>query len=114
MQYPECKSTHIRKNGHNKGKQNHICVTSGRQFIDDYNIHRGYSDETKRESLTRYVNGSGFRQIDRVKAVHHTTVITLARLHRKTLCYSKSIEMLGYSIRLLIHYLKFWEVPIPA
>ena len=37
----------------------------------------------------------------------------LARLHRKTLCYSKSIEMLGYSIRLLIHYLKFWEVPIP-
>jgi IS1 family transposase len=38
----------------------------------------------------------------------------LARLHSQTLCYSKSIEMLGYSIRLLIHYLKFWEVPIPA
>jgi IS1 family transposase len=38
----------------------------------------------------------------------------LARLHRKTLCYSKSIEMLGYSICLLIHYLKFWEVPIPV
>ncbi|NCR75865.1 MAG: IS1 family transposase, partial [Microcystis aeruginosa K13-06] len=26
MQCPECKSTHIRKNGHKKGKQNHICV----------------------------------------------------------------------------------------
>lgn len=38
----------------------------------------------------------------------------LARLHRKTLCYSKSRSMLGYSIGLLIHYLKFWEVPIPA
>ena len=37
----------------------------------------------------------------------------LARLHRQTLCYSKSTEMLGYSIRLLIHYLKFQEVPIP-
>lgn len=37
----------------------------------------------------------------------------LARLHRKTLCYSKSVEMLGYSIRLLIHYLRFQEVPIP-
>ena len=37
----------------------------------------------------------------------------LARLHRKTLCYSKSVEMLGYSIRLLIHYLKFQEVPVP-
>ena len=230
MQCPECKSTHIRKNGHKRGKQNHICVNCGRQFIDNYNTHRGYSDETKRECLTMYVNGSDFREIERVKAVHHTTVITwvkavgkllpeaynpetipevgeldeletfvgskknkiwlwtavdhfkpgilgwvlgdhsaetfrplwklvktwgcyfyvtdgwsvypcfipdedhiisktymtrvegentrlrhyLARLHRKTLCYSKSIEMLGYSIRLLIHYLKFWEVPIPA
>ena len=37
----------------------------------------------------------------------------LARLHRKTLCYSKSEEMLRHSIRLLLHYLKFWDVPIP-
>lgn len=37
----------------------------------------------------------------------------LARLYRKTLCCSKSVEMLKYSIQLLIHYLKFWEVPIP-
>ncbi len=28
----------------------------------------------------------------------------LARLHRKTLCYSKSLTMLKYSIRLLVHY----------
>ncbi|MBD1904284.1 IS1 family transposase, partial [Funiculus sociatus GB2-A5] len=27
--------------------------------------------------------------------------------------YSKSEEMLRYSIRLLLHYLKFWDVPIP-
>lgn len=37
----------------------------------------------------------------------------LARLHRKTLCYSKSEEMLRYSIKLLIHYLKFDDVPTP-
>lgn len=30
----------------------------------------------------------------------------LARLHRKTLCYSKSEEMLLLSIELLIYYLK--------
>ncbi|MDX2254793.1 MAG: IS1 family transposase, partial [Pseudanabaenaceae cyanobacterium bins.39] len=30
----------------------------------------------------------------------------LARLHRKTLCYSKSKEMLQISIRLLLFYLK--------
>jgi insertion element IS1 protein InsB len=37
----------------------------------------------------------------------------LARLHRKTLCYSKSEMMLRYSIKLLIHYLKFRDVPVP-
>ncbi|BAZ85624.1 IS1 transposase [Dolichospermum compactum NIES-806] len=28
-------------------------------------------------------------------------------------CYSKSEEMLRYSIQLLIHYLKFADVPTP-
>lgn len=37
----------------------------------------------------------------------------LARLHRKTFCYSKSLEMLKCSIRLLLHYLKYKTVPIP-
>ena len=40
----------------------------------------------------------------------HTSI---ARLHRKTLCYSKSIEMLEYSIKLLVHYLKFRDIPVP-
>jgi insertion element IS1 protein InsB len=30
------------------------------------------------------------------------------------LCYSKSVEMLKHSIRLLVHYLKFGDVPVPA
>lgn len=30
----------------------------------------------------------------------------LARLHRKTFCYSKSKEMLCFSIKLLIYYLR--------
>ena len=38
----------------------------------------------------------------------------LARLHRKTLCYSKSVDMLAHSVRLLLHYLKFDDVPVPA
>jgi IS1 family transposase len=230
MQCPECQSTHIRKNGKRRGKQNHICVKCGRQFLADYAPHPGYSDEVKRDCIKMYVNGSGFRSIERVKGVHHTTVIYwvkqlgeqlpdaydpesppevgeldeletfvgskknkiwiwtavdhfrsgilgwvigdhsaatfkplwlmvaawqcyfyvtdgwsvypgfipdgdqivsktymtrvegentrlrhyLARLHRKTLCYSKSVEMLKHSVRLLLHYLKFWDVPIPA
>lgn len=38
----------------------------------------------------------------------------LARLHRKTLCYSKSVEMLKCSLRLLLHYLKYRTVPLSA
>lgn len=36
----------------------------------------------------------------------------LARLKRKTLCYSKSEEMLTLSVRLLIHYLRYRTVPL--
>ncbi len=75
MQCPECQSTHINKNGHKKGKQNYICVRCKRQFINDYQSQKGYSAEVKRECLKMYVNGMGFRAIERVKNVHHTTII---------------------------------------
>lgn len=75
MQCPECTSSHIRRNGKKRGKQNHICVNCGRQFIGQYELPKGYSDEFKRECLKMYVNGVGFRAIERVKGVHHTTVI---------------------------------------
>ena len=80
MQCPQCQSTHIRKNGIKRGKQNHICVACHRQFIAHYETTRGYSDEVKRECLKMYVNGMGFRGIERVKGVHHTTVITWVKL----------------------------------
>jgi insertion element IS1 protein InsB len=37
----------------------------------------------------------------------------LARLHRQSLCYSKTKEMLNLSIRLLQHYLRSGIVAIP-
>ena len=75
MECIECKSTHVNKNGHKKGKQNYICVDCGRQFLDCYQTHQGYAPEIKHECLKMYVNGMGFRAIERVKGVHHTTII---------------------------------------
>jgi transposase-like protein len=75
MECPDCHSTHIRKNGKRRGKQNHICVECNRQFLDRYDPPSGYSDDIKRECLKMSVNGMGFRTIERVKGVHHTTVI---------------------------------------
>jgi insertion element IS1 protein InsB len=89
MQCPECKSTHINKNGHKKGKQNYICIKGKRQFIDDYQPQKGYPEEVKRECLKMYVNGMGFRAIERVKNVHHTTIINWVKEAGKLLpdCY---------------------------
>ena len=76
MKCPECSSTHINKNGIKRGKQNYLCVDCGRQFINPQPSNsRGYSDQIRSECLKMYVNGMGFRAIERVKGVHHTTVI---------------------------------------
>ena len=75
MLCPDCGSQHIRKNGHRRGKQNHLCVACHRQFIDTYTL-RGYSDWTKRLSLRMYVNGMGLRGLERVLGVADTTVLT--------------------------------------
>ncbi len=61
MQCPKCQSTHIR--------------TCGRQFIKNYDRANGYDEQTKQECLTAYVNGMGFRAIERLKGVHYTTII---------------------------------------
>ena len=76
MKCPECQSSHIRKNGMKRGKQNHICVDCLRQFVIRNKMPRGYSDAFKQDCLKLYVNGMGLRGIERVKGVHHTTVIT--------------------------------------
>lgn len=77
MECPECKSQHISKNGKNKqNKQKYICVSCSRQFILDYEPHKGYSDELRKECLIMYLNGMGLRAIERVKGVHHTTIMT--------------------------------------
>ena len=56
----------------------YICVGCKRQFIDSYE-QKGYSDKVKSECLEMYVNGLGFRAIERLKKVHHTTVINWVR-----------------------------------
>jgi transposase-like protein len=79
MKCPDFSSINVSKNGKPLGKQNHIFKDCGRQFIDAYAPPVGYSEEVKRECLKMYVNGLGFRAIERVKGVHHTTVITWVR-----------------------------------
>jgi transposase-like protein len=74
MQCLHCHSNQIVKNGRRKGIQNYLCCSCGRQFRE---IHtpQGYSPEVKEHCLKLYLNGMGFRAIERVTGVCHNTVI---------------------------------------
>ena len=76
MQCPNCHSTEISKNGFRGEKQNHRCRDCGRQFIEHPRPHRGYSDDVRELCLKMYLNGMGFRAIERSTDIHHTTVIS--------------------------------------
>jgi transposase-like protein len=71
---PDCQSINLKKNGLKRGKQNHICSDCGRQFIDVYS-ERGYLPKVKKRCLHLYLEGNGFRRIERLTGVSHNTVI---------------------------------------
>ena len=75
---PKCGGNNIRKNGHRRGKQNYQCKNCGRQFIESYE-EIGYPKKVKEDCLTMYLNGNGFRAIERITKVNHNTVIRWVR-----------------------------------
>jgi len=74
MKCINCASTLVSKNGHRRGKQSYICGSCGRQFLESYDP-KGYPNSIKEHCLTLYVNGMGFRGIERATGVNHNTVI---------------------------------------
>lgn len=92
MQCPECQSNHIVKNGRRKEKQNYLCRQCQRQFIQDYKSF-GYAPQIKEHCLTLYVNGMGFRAIERVTGVCHNTVINWVKLADEQLPTDENYEI---------------------
>ena len=93
MKCPECSSERINKNGMKKEKQNHICGDCRRQFIaPEQRSGRSYSDEIRKECFKMYVNGMIFRVIERIKGVHHTTIIHWVKAVGKLLPESYEAE----------------------
>ena len=75
MKCPNCNSNLLWKNGRHRGKQRYKCFECGRQFIEFYKPP-GYDLQIKEKCLKMYVNGMGFRAIERVTGVHLSTVIS--------------------------------------
>lgn len=74
MNCPHCDATQVCKNGHRRGKQNYLCRQCGRQFLESRQPP-GYSDDVKQLCIKMYVNGMGFRAIERVTGISHNSVI---------------------------------------
>ncbi len=74
MECPRCQSSNTRKDGHQSGKQRWECKDCGRIFRDSYSS-QGYHPQVKQICLNMYLNGMGFRGIERVTGIHHTTII---------------------------------------
>jgi insertion element IS1 protein InsB len=74
MKCPQCHSSNCRKDGHQKGKQRFECKDCGRIFRFSYQS-KGYPPQVKKECLEMYLNGLGFRAIQRVTGVHYTTIL---------------------------------------
>jgi insertion element IS1 protein InsB len=81
---PDCQSINLKKNGWKRGKQNHICSDCGRSFIDVYS-ERGYPQKVKKPWLHLYLEGNGFRRIERLTGVDHNTVINWVKNARNSL-----------------------------
>jgi IS1 family transposase len=80
---------------------------SRRYLTDGYCVYANYIDPEKHLVLPK-------TQLTRVEGDNTRLRHYLARLHRATLCYSKSQEMLRYSIRLLMYYLRFGVIPLAS
>lgn len=93
MECIHCSSTRVTKNGHRRGKQNYHCQSCGRQFVASYSA-KGYPDNLKRHCLTLYVNGLGFRAIERCTGVNHNTVINWVKQSGENLADAPESKMI--------------------
>ena len=73
MRCPKCKGEEKTKNGFKNGVQRYKCKPCGCNYTKS--TPRGYPIEVKREALRYYLEGIGFRKIERLLGISHTAVI---------------------------------------
>lgn len=92
MQCPDCQSTHVVKNGRRQQQQNYLCRQCSRQFLDAYQP-KGYPPAVKEHCLVLYLNGMGFRAIERATGVCHNTVINWVKQAQSLLPNNENYEI---------------------
>lgn len=70
---PKCGNEDYVKNGYNRGRQRYRCRNCGCNYTKSEKP--GYPLSIKRKAIQYYLEGIGFRQIERVLVVSHVSVI---------------------------------------
>ena len=100
MQCAKCQSENSVKNGIINERQRYKCKVCGNNYTFDYSYF-AEKEKKRRFGLSMYLEGLGFHSIGRLLndgIIRHV----LARFRRKTKCYSKSEQMINYSLKLLM------------
>lgn len=84
MQCSHCQSNQTAKDGRRKGIQRYLYHGCVRQFRKTY-TPQGYPPEVKEHCLKLYLNGMGFRAIERVTGVCHNTLINWVKQAEQSL-----------------------------
>lgn len=82
MKCPKCKSEERTKNGFNKGKQRYKCKNCGCNYTKRYG--RGYAPQVREKAIAYYLEGCGFRRIERMLGMSHNSVINWVKQAAKT------------------------------
>jgi len=77
MRCPKCGKEDCVKNGYRRGKQRYRCRGCGCNYTKSEK--QGYPLSIKRKAIQYYLEGMGFRQIERVLVVSHVSVIYWVR-----------------------------------
>ena len=86
---PKCGRTEKVKNGFNRGKQRYLCKNCGCNYTGTKN---GYPDSVKQEAIKYYMEGIGFRRIERLMHISHVSVINWVRKAAKKIRDSETKE----------------------
>ena len=68
----KCGSEKRVKSGFNNKKQRYLCKKCGGHYTVS---QRGYPEHIKRKAIQMYMEGNGFRRIERILKVSHVSVI---------------------------------------
>ena len=77
MRYPKCGKEDCVKNGFDKRRQRYKCKNCGCTYTKSEK--QGYPLSIKMKAIQYYLNGMGFRRIERLLVVSHVSVIYWVR-----------------------------------